>query len=73
MKKLLLIIIMVVTGIVVIGCSTTGSSSKGAGGYGFWVKEKGLLRGTLPHNRNYGKPYRQCVHKDKVWLNKECD
>ena len=68
-KKLLLIFIMMATWIVV-GCTT---SSQGNGCYGFWVDNHwGMKRGTIAgKNADYKRPYRQCVDKDNIILNKE--
>ena len=71
MQKLLLIFIMMATWMVV-GCGTT-SQINGKGCFGFWEKNTwGLLRGTIVgKNTDYKKPYRQCVDKDNIILNKE--
>jgi len=68
-KKLLLSIIIMATWMVV-GCETT---SQGKGCYGFWEYNRwGMKRGTIVgKNANYKRPYRQCVDKDNIILNKE--
>ena len=64
MKKLLLMVIMIATWMVVIGCGTTTGS--GSGCYGFWEHNRwGMKRGTIVgKNANYKRPYRQCVEKE---------
>ena len=70
--KISLWFIKITTWIFVIGCSTTTGGS-GSGCYGFWTKNKdGLQRGTRAGwNTDYKKPYRQCVDKDNIILDKE--
>ena len=71
MKKLLLILVMMATWMVV-SCTTTSPTGNG-GCYGFWEGNKwGMKRGTIVgKNADYKKPYRQCVDKDNIILNKE--
>jgi len=70
MKKLLLIVIMIATWMVVIGCSST---TGGSGCYGFWKDNHwGMKRGTIVgKNADYKRPYRQCVDEDNIILDKE--
>ena len=71
MKKLLFVVIMIATWMVVIGCGTTTGS--GSGCYGFWKDNHwGMKRGTIVgKNADYKRPYRQCVDKDNIILDKE--
>ena len=71
-RQLLLTFIMMATWMVV-GCTTNFTNSDGRGCYGYWESNYwGLKRGTIPEkNANYKKPYRQCVDKDNIILNKE--
>ena len=67
MKKLLLIFIMMATWMVV-GCETVRQT----GCYGFWIEQNdGHKRGTRWSNRHNIRPYRQCVDKDNIILDKE--
>ena len=70
MKKLLLIFVMMATWMVV-SCGTT--TSQGNGCYGFWEYNRmGLKRGNIVgKNADYKRPYRQCVDKDNIILDKE--
>ena len=70
MQKLLLSFIIMATWMVV-SCTTT--SQNGNGCYGFWEYNRmGLQRGTIVgKNADYKRPYRQCVDKDNIILNKE--
>ena len=71
-RQLLLTFIMMATWMVV-GCTTNFTNSDGRGCYGYWESNYwGLKRGTIPEkNPNYKNPYRQCVAKDNIILNKE--
>ena len=52
----------------VVGCETVRQT----GCYGFWIEQNdGHKRGTRWSNRHNIRPYRQCVDKDNIILNKE--
>ncbi|RZD41572.1 MAG: hypothetical protein CXT73_04735 [Methanobacteriota archaeon] len=61
MSKLLLIFVMITTWIVV-GCSTIGC-------FGHWVKGPGPQRGTRELNRDAHLPYYQCVDENPPYNN----
>jgi len=50
-----------------IGCTPIPDKD---GCFGYWY-DPGLKRGTLKKNRKHISPYRQCVDKENIILNKE--
>ena len=67
MHKLILILIMMMSTIFV-GCETISQIQTGCFGY---EVDSGLKRGTREANRNFTKPYRQCVEETAPHKNTE--
>ena len=63
-RALVAIIILTWIGI---GCTPIPDKD---GCFGYWY-DPGLKRGTLKKNRKHISPYRQCVDKENIILNKE--
>ena len=67
------LVCIMLTWMVIGGCTTNFTNTDRDGCYGYWEDNRwGLKRGTISwKNAGYKKPYRQCVDEENIILNKE--